>query len=111
MADIPAERIGLETGTYLLPCGCKIYVYFPGGYIHFEGNATTKCPELYRLWTEYWASCRTGQNWDSHTRYIKCLRHVGAGEACINKIKYLRSTYAYQVKRDDTQQKVQHAEV
>ncbi|MFE4335384.1 hypothetical protein ACFRQM_40065 [Streptomyces sp. NPDC056831] len=69
--------------------------FFPGGHIHFEGGHVTKCPELYRLWTEYWASCRNGHNWVSLTRYIECLRHVGAGEAHINKIKHLRSTHAY----------------
>ncbi|MET8342515.1 hypothetical protein [Streptomyces microflavus] len=112
MAEITAEGLGLETGTYLLPCGCKIYAHFPSNTIHFEGSsATTKCAELTRLWSEYWTSCRFCHNWDSLTRYIECLRHVGAGEASINKIERMRSTYRYQVERDDTPLEVQHAGV
>jgi hypothetical protein len=94
MPEIRAEKIGLETGTYLLPCGCKIYVYFPGGTIHFDsGWVTTKCPELSRLWSTYWASCRSGHDWTSLNNYLACLRHVGVWQGRIDHITADRDRY------------------
>lgn len=94
MPEIQAEQLGFETGTYVLPCGCKIYVYFPGGYIHFDSNwVTTKCPELSDLWAAYWKSCRKGQNWTSLNNYLACLRHVGTWEGRIAKNEAERDRY------------------
>ncbi|MGW6604840.1 hypothetical protein [Streptomyces sp. NPDC055036] len=92
MREFRAERIGVETGTYLLPCGCKIYVQFPGGHIHLA-SGWAKCPELSRLWAEYWASCRNGHDWTSLNHYIACLRHVGAWAGRIASMERERDHY------------------
>lgn len=96
MPEIRSDKIGLETGTYLLPCGCRIYVYFPGGTIHFDsGWVTTRCAELNQLWQKYWGHLSWGggdpHSWDSLTAYIECLRHVGVWEGRIKTIEKMRS--------------------
>jgi len=92
--DIRSDKLGRETGTYVLPCGCKIYVYFPGGTIHFDsGWVTTKCPDLRQLWKTYWESCRNGHTWTSLNNYIACMRHVGAWEGRIRSMERERDRY------------------
>ncbi|MGW0881274.1 hypothetical protein [Streptomyces sp. NPDC002671] len=91
MAEFVADTIGLETGRYTLPCGCAIFVYFPGGTIHFVGLRTTKCAELSKLWNTYWSSCQNGQTWTSLSNYIACLRHIGAWERRIKSVEHTRS--------------------
>lgn len=93
MADIKADRIGLETGHYRLPCGCRIYVHFPGGTIHLSGSTSEQCEELRRLWSEYWQSCRVSHNWTSLNLYRECLLHVGAWQGRINTITADRDRY------------------
>ncbi|TLS44949.1 hypothetical protein FE633_17560 [Streptomyces montanus] len=94
MPETKSNKLGTETGTYVLPCGCKIYVYFPGGTIHFATDSvTTKCPELSRLWSDYWASCRNDHNWTSLNNYLACLRHVGAWEGRIAWCEAERDRY------------------
>ncbi|MET9089424.1 hypothetical protein ABZX77_47500 [Streptomyces sp. NPDC004237] len=100
MPDIEADTIGQETGTYLLPCGCRIFVKFPGGHIHFQ-NGRAKCPELSALWSTYWASCRNGHNWTSLTNYLACLRHVGAWEGRLNTVADERNRYPSPAERHD----------
>ncbi|WP_369228416.1 hypothetical protein AB5J52_48055 (plasmid) [Streptomyces sp. R39] len=92
MPDIKADKIGLETGTYHLPCGCRIFVKFPGGHIHFE-HGGAKCPELSALWSAYWASCRNGHSWTSLNNYLACLRHVGAWTGRLGTIAHERDRY------------------
>ena len=96
MADIKADTIGLETGTYLLNCGCRIYVHFPGGHIHLS-HGWAQCPELARLWRLYERACAWAavnpHSWDALTRYLFCLRHVGAWPGRIARIENLRSRY------------------
>ncbi|MFH9731808.1 hypothetical protein [Streptomyces sp. NPDC017260] len=93
LPEITADRIGLETGYYRLPCGCRIYVYFPGGTIHVHGSTTTQCEELRRLWAEYWQSCRAGHNWASLNLYLACLLHVGAWQGRVASITADRDRY------------------
>ncbi|MEV5264765.1 hypothetical protein [Streptomyces werraensis] len=93
MPEIRADKIGLETGTYVLPCGCRIYVHFPGGRIHLSGNASSKCPDLSALWSTYWASCRNGHNWTSLNNYLACLRHIGAWQGRLTSIERDRDRY------------------
>ncbi|MEU1552210.1 hypothetical protein ABZ517_05735 [Streptomyces scabiei] len=109
---IDAEKIGLETAEYKLPCGCVIYVHFPGGTIHL-GHAGGRCSELARLWAEYWKLCTHDQNWDSLTAYIECLRHVGTWEGRIKQIEELRAKYPHPADRFDypTEQEEKRAPV
>lgn len=95
-----AEQIGLKSGTYKLPCGCAIYVHFPGGTIHL-GYAGDRCDELTRLWSEYWKLCTHNQNWDSLTAYIECLRHVGTWEGRIQQIEAMRAKHPNPADRFD----------
>ncbi|WP_274032624.1 hypothetical protein [Streptomyces sp. MMBL 11-1] len=96
MADIKADTIGLGTGTYALNCGCRIYVHFPGGHIHLS-HGWSQCPELARLWRLYSRACSWSATdphaWDSLTRYLFCLRHVGAWRGRIERIEAMRSKY------------------
>ena len=102
MHEIVADKIGLETGRYLLPCGCKVYVYFPGGTIHFQPSwVEPKCDELSRLWSEYWDSCRNGHSWDSLNRYVACLRHVGAWAVRVARMERERDMYPRPADRHD----------
>lgn len=87
-----ADQIGLTSGTYKLPCGCAIYVHFPGGTIHFS-HGGGKCAELTRMWEEYMKLCAHDHSWDSLTAYIECLRHVGAWEGRIRAIEEMRAKY------------------
>ena len=93
MAEIKTEQIGASTETYILPCGCKVFVKFPGEWIHFH-YGQGKCPELIRLWSNYWESSRI-ESWESHTRYIECLWHVGASRQKIAAIEKRRSFYPH----------------
>ncbi|WP_327357747.1 hypothetical protein [Streptomyces sp. NBC_01304] len=106
MAHIKAEHIERTTGTYLLPCGCKIYVYFPGGTIHFNsGWVTTKCSDLLSRWNAYMTEAHRGESWASLTLYLDCLRHVGAWPGRISKIERLQSYYPNPTgKTDDTKE-------
>lgn len=96
MADIKAEAIGLQTGTYLLNCGCRIYVHFPGGHIHLQ-HGWSQCPELARLWRLYERACSwtslNPRSWESLTRYLLCLRHVGAWAGRIRNTEEMRARY------------------
>lgn len=93
---IEADRIGLQSATYALNCGCRIYVHFPGGHIHL-GHAGSQCEELTRLWRIYQRACSWGStdphNWASLTAYLFCLRHVGAWAGRIESIEELRKRY------------------
>ncbi|WP_371793103.1 hypothetical protein OG285_32760 [Streptomyces sp. NBC_01471] len=95
MADITADTIGLETGHYRLPCGCRIYVFGRAEVIHLSGNTVGQCDELRGLWTEY-----SKAYWDGHGHsctslnlYLACLRHVGAGESTLHAITALRDSF------------------
>ncbi|WP_030660805.1 hypothetical protein [Streptomyces rimosus] len=95
MGDIKADRLGFQTGTYALNCGCRIYVHFPGGHIHLS-HGWSQCEELARLWRLYWQALSPTidpHNWESLTRYLFCLRHVGAWSGRIAKIEQKRSKY------------------
>jgi hypothetical protein len=85
-----ANTIGLTTGTYKLPCGCAIYVYFPAGAIHLDRG---QCPVLAEMWRRYQKLCRNDHNWDSLTLYIEMLQHVGTWEGRIKKIQKMRAQY------------------
>ena len=102
MPETPADTIGTTTGTYLLPCGCRIYVHFPAGAVHLE-HGGAQCPELHRLWVEYSKtySYITGHSWESLTRYLDCLRHVGAWEGLIRTIERLRAMYPAPATREN----------
>ena len=101
MPEIRASQVGLETAHYLLPCGCKIYVYFPGGTIHLQGNTVRQCDELRRLWSAYWGACGNGHNWTSMNRYLACLRHIGAWQGRIAWCETERDRYPKPAESND----------
>ncbi|MFV0135560.1 hypothetical protein ACLGIH_20450 [Streptomyces sp. HMX87] len=99
MADIKAEKIGLASGDYQLPCGCNIRVVFPGGYLHLH-HTGSQCPELARLWKEVQSlqnsyGAPDPWNWRSMDKYIECLRHVGAWEGRIKSTEQERDKYPH----------------
>lgn len=95
---IVADKIGLETADFQLPCGCVIRVKFPGGYIHLH-HAGDQCPELARLWKECMSltthDSDEPHNWLSLDKYIECLRHVGAWEDKIKTFEGLRDAHPH----------------
>ncbi|MDT0307238.1 hypothetical protein RM780_09710 [Streptomyces sp. DSM 44917] len=85
-ADRPPSRprtlvdaIGTQTGWYDLRCGCRVFVKYPGCYVHVV-DAVKSCEELDRLQRSYRAKVHgalpiPAGAWAD---FIAMYRHVGA---------------------------------
>ncbi|MEU5698651.1 hypothetical protein [Streptomyces aurantiacus] len=95
------DRIGDVSGWYNLRCGCRMWVQYPGCWIHMV-DARKSCAEMSRLRHAYLSRVPHGSppGPEALTFYLAMLHHVGALDAKIRKIEDLagigQQTRAYQ---------------
>ncbi|MFD5321122.1 hypothetical protein [Streptomyces sp. NPDC127098] len=89
------DGIGEVTGWYYLRCGCRIFVKYPGCYVHVVDEPNV-CDTMRGLNCAYRQKLRnsTPDTPDALDDYIAMLRHVGTPDSKVSELESRRNALA-----------------